>query len=152
MSMPSAMNSTWPPKTGPAVELMVAVNVTPLPNVDVPELLVMDVPVGERLTVWGYADVVLEMLRLVVPLYEAVMGCVCVAFSPLIGPQVAMPELTGRAEHPTMVVPSDLKFTVPPATVPAAELTVALKVMPSPNVAGFGSLATEMVVVAGLTV
>jgi hypothetical protein len=56
---------------------------------------------------------------------------------------VAVPELTGRAEHPAIVTPDCLKSTVPVAPV---ELTVAVKVTDCPTVEGFVEDASVVVV------
>ncbi len=56
---------------------------------------------------------------------------------------VAVPELTGRAEHPAIVTPDCLKSTVPVAPV---ELTVAVKVTDCPTVEGFAEDASVVVV------
>jgi len=68
----------------------------------------------------------------------------------LIGPHVAVPAVTGRAEH--RVVRPDLNVTVPPPIVPPAELTLAVNVTPWPKVDGLVLLSTVVVVDALLTV
>ena len=57
--------------------------------------------------------------------------------------QVAVPEVMVWAEQPVMVVPPDLKLTVPVGVTPPPE-TVAVSVVEAPTVMGFGLAVTAV--------
>jgi len=73
ISVPSDSNSTVPPLNVPAGELTVAVNVTLWPNEDGFVLLVTDVVVDARLTVWLYAGLLVDAKKLALPENDAVI-------------------------------------------------------------------------------
>src|SRR5437764_710286 len=88
-------------------------------------------------TVWANAALVLPLKpgAVLVPLYSAVMLCGLPATERLDVVQVAVLPLRATALH--RVVAPSLKVTVPiPLGLPAADVTVAVKVREAPNALG----------------
>src|SRR5712692_5139777 len=132
----------------------VAVKVTDCPNTDGFALEAKLVVVLAWLTTCDRAALVL-VLKLVSPLYTAVMLCVPTASALVLNVAVVTPAVVETVPVPMLVAPS-LKSTVPvgkaAAVVPGAvTLIVAVKVTFWPNTDGFWLEVSAVVVLAAFT-